>query len=60
MNSLQFLAGNSFIQTNIIIIQMAIYVLLDKLNYHHADWVYRKYGLLDQMTDANFSRMERD
>jgi hypothetical protein len=21
------------------------YVLIDKMNYHYADWVYRKYGL---------------
>ncbi|MEM1767477.1 MAG: radical SAM protein, partial [Candidatus Bathyarchaeia archaeon] len=21
------------------------YVLIDKMNYHHADWVYKKYGL---------------
>ncbi len=26
------------------------YVLVDKLNYHYADWVYRKYGLEDKMT----------
>jgi DNA repair photolyase len=36
------------------------YVLLDRLNYHYADWVYCKYGLLDQKTDAYFSRMQRD
>jgi DNA repair photolyase len=36
------------------------YVLLDRLNYHYADWVYRKYGLLDRKTDAYFSRMQRD
>jgi DNA repair photolyase len=23
------------------------YVLVDRMNYHYADWVYRKYGLLD-------------
>ncbi len=35
------------------------YVLLDRMNYHYGDWVYRKYGLEDKMTDAYFSRMER-
>lgn len=34
-------------------------VLVDRMNYHHADWVYRKYGLVDKMTDDFFSRMER-
>ena len=35
------------------------YVLLDRMNYHYGDWVYRKYGLEDKMTDAYFSRVER-
>ncbi len=35
------------------------HVILDRLNYHHADWVYRKYGLEDKMTDDYFCRMER-
>ncbi len=30
------------------------YVLIDRMNYHHADWVYRKYGLDDKMTDDFF------
>jgi DNA repair photolyase len=34
-------------------------VILDRLNYHYADWVYRKYALEDKMTDAYFSRAER-
>ncbi len=34
-------------------------VILDRLNYHYADWVYRKYGLEDKMTDDYFSRTER-
>jgi DNA repair photolyase len=34
-------------------------VILDRLNYHYADWLYRKYGLEDKMTDAYFSRVER-
>jgi DNA repair photolyase len=34
------------------------YVILDRMNYHHADWVYRKYGLEDKMTDEYFSGVE--
>lgn len=34
------------------------YVRLDRMNYHHADWVYRKYGLGDKMTDEYFSGAE--
>jgi len=35
------------------------YVMFDRMNYHYADWVYRKYGLEDKMTDDYFYRMER-
>ena len=35
------------------------YVILDRMNYHHADWVYRRYGLQDYMTDDYFNRVER-
>ena len=35
------------------------YVILDRMNYHYADWVYRKYGLEDKMTDEYFSRTRR-
>jgi DNA repair photolyase len=35
------------------------YVNIDRMNYHYADWVYRKYGLEDKMTDDYFYRMER-
>lgn len=31
-------------------------VILDRMNYHYADWVYRKHGLEEQMTDAFFDR----
>ncbi len=34
------------------------YVLFDRMNYHHADWVYRKYGLEDKMTDDYFHQTE--
>jgi DNA repair photolyase len=30
------------------------YVLIDKMNYHYADWVYRKLGLEDSMTKVCF------
>ena len=35
------------------------YVILDRMNYHYADWVYRKYSLEDHMTDDYFSRTEQ-
>lgn len=30
------------------------YVIIDRMNYHHADWVYRKYGLEEMNTDGYF------
>lgn len=33
-------------------------VILDRMNYHHADWVYRKYDLENQMTDGYFDSTE--
>jgi DNA repair photolyase len=35
------------------------YAILDRMNYHYADWVYRKYGLEDKMTDEYFYRTEQ-
>jgi len=32
------------------------YVLIDRMNYHYADWVYRKYKLEYAMTDNFFTR----
>ena len=32
------------------------YVLIDRMNYHYADRVYRKYGLEDTLTDDFFER----
>jgi DNA repair photolyase len=32
-------------------------IILDRMNYRYADWVYRKHGLVDQMTDDFFDRM---
>jgi DNA repair photolyase len=36
------------------------YVLVDRMNYHYADWVYRKYGLADKLTDDHFSRVRQE
>ena len=35
------------------------HMIWDRMNYHYADWVYRKYGLEDKMTDDYFYRTER-
>jgi DNA repair photolyase len=32
------------------------YVILDRMNYHYADWVYRKYNLTGKMGDEYFDR----
>jgi DNA repair photolyase len=32
------------------------YVILDRMNYNHSVWVYRKYHLADQMSDEFFSQ----
>ena len=34
-------------------------VILDRMNYHHADWVYRKYNMEDKLTDEYFDEMEQ-
>jgi DNA repair photolyase len=36
------------------------HVILDRMNYHYGDWVYRKYDLVDKMGDDFFKRMEQD
>ena len=36
------------------------YVMVDRMNYNHANWVYRKYGLEDKMTDDFFYRTIRE
>jgi len=35
------------------------YVIIDRMNYRYADWVYRKYGLKDKMTDDFFACTSR-
>ncbi|MCX6329074.1 MAG: radical SAM protein [Bacteroidia bacterium] len=32
------------------------YIIVDRMNYHYADWIYRKYGLVDKLTDDFFER----
>lgn len=32
------------------------FVIVDRMNYNYADWVYRKYGLDDKMRDEFFER----
>jgi DNA repair photolyase len=32
------------------------YIIVDRMNYNHADWVYRKYGLDSKLTDNFFYR----
>lgn len=36
------------------------YVIIDRMNYNYADWVYRKYGLEDKKTDEFFYRTRRE
>ncbi len=33
-------------------------VRLDRMNYHDADWVYRKYGLMDKLSDEYFEETQ--
>jgi len=35
------------------------YVLVDRMNYRYADWVYTKYGLEDKLSDEFFHRTGR-
>jgi DNA repair photolyase len=36
------------------------YVLIDRMNYHYADRVYRNYGLEDTLTDDFFERVKQE
>ncbi|MCK9593612.1 MAG: hypothetical protein M0Q91_16535, partial [Methanoregula sp.] len=36
------------------------YVLIDRMNYHYADWVYRKYGMEDKLTDDFFYQTRQE
>jgi DNA repair photolyase len=35
------------------------YIIVDRMNYHYADWVYRKYGLEDKLSDDFFQKAAR-
>jgi DNA repair photolyase len=32
------------------------YIIVDRMNYHYADWVYRKYGLEDKLSNDFFQK----
>jgi DNA repair photolyase len=36
------------------------YVIIDRMNYHYADWVYRKYGLEDKLSDDYYNRVRQE
>ncbi len=36
------------------------HLLVDRMNYHYADWVYRKHGLQDRLTSDFFDRTSRE
>jgi DNA repair photolyase len=36
------------------------HLIVDRMNYNYGDWVYRKYGLDDKMTDDYFNRTGRE
>lgn len=35
------------------------YLIIDRMNYHHADWIYEKYGWNDENTDDYFNEIGR-
>ena len=36
------------------------YVTVDRMNYHYADWVYRKYGLMDKLSNDYYYRVRQE
>lgn len=36
------------------------YILIDRMNYHYGDWVYKKHGLENAMSDEFFIRKSRE
>jgi DNA repair photolyase len=36
------------------------YVIIDRMNYHYADWIYRKYGLEDKLSDDYYYRVRQE
>jgi DNA repair photolyase len=35
------------------------YILVDRMNYHYADFVYKKYGLEEYMTEEYFTQVSQ-
>jgi DNA repair photolyase len=42
------------------LIGKADYILADRMNYHYADWIYKKHGLEDKCSDDYFQRTGRE
>lgn len=38
----------------------ADYILIDRMNYHYTDWIYRKYGMEDKLSDDFFYSTSRE
>ena len=36
------------------------YIIIDRMNYHYADWVYRKYGIEDKLSDNFYSKVRQE
>jgi DNA repair photolyase len=36
------------------------YVIIDRMNYHYADWAYRKYGLEEYLSDNYFNNVRQE
>jgi DNA repair photolyase len=36
------------------------YIIIDRMNYHYADWIYRKYRLEDKLSDDYFQMTGRE
>lgn len=36
------------------------YIIVDRMNYNYADWIYRKYKLEDKLSDDFFQRTGRE
>jgi len=36
------------------------YLIIDRMNYHYADWIYRKYGLEDKLSDDYYYRVRQE
>jgi DNA repair photolyase len=34
-------------------------IIVDRMNYHYADWIYRKYGMEDKLSDEYFQNIGR-